>query len=165
MNDGRIRVPVQGLTSVSNQLSHVLKHELAHSFIQQKTLGRCPGWLQEGLAQWIDGRRSAKDAQPLIAAYEREGSAQLRRLEGSWVELSVQDARSAYAWSLASVESIIANSGMWGIERLLENLATQSSAEDALRGALHTNYADLERETVRYLRRIPPSAPEVKPAR
>jgi hypothetical protein len=153
LNDGRIRVPVQGLVSVSNELSRVLKHELTHSFIQQKTSGRCPGWLQEGLAQWMEGRRTARDAQPLIAAYERGASVPLRLLEGSFAGLPSQAARFAYAWSLATVESIMANSGMWGIERLLENLATESSVEDALRGALHTNYADLEQQTARYLRR------------
>ncbi len=152
VNDGRIRVPVQGLVSVSNPLSRVLKHELTHSFIQQKDLGRCPGWLHEGLAQWMEGRRTANDARPLIAAYERKAFVPLRLLEGSWVELPDQAARFAYAWSLASVESIIANSGMVGIERLLENLLTESSVEAALRAALHTNYADLEEETARYLR-------------
>lgn len=153
LNDGRIRVPVQGLAAVSSQLSRVLKHELTHSFIQQKTSGRCPHWLQEGLAQWMEGRRTARDAQPLIAAYEREGSVPLKLLEGSWIGLSDQAARFAYAWSLAAVESIIADSGMGGIERLLENLATESSVEAALGGGLHTNYAGLEQETVRYLRR------------
>jgi len=153
LNDGRIRVPVQGLTSVSDQLAHVLKHELTHSFIQQKTLGRCPGWLQEGLAQWIDGQRSASDAQPLIAAFEREVPVSLKLLEGSWEGFPEQAARWAYAWSLASVESIIADSGMAGIERLLENLTTEFSVEAALRAALHTNYADLQQQTVRYLRR------------
>src|ERR1700674_2391361 len=40
LNDGRIRVPVQGLTSMTPELSRVLKHELTHSFIQQKTRWR-----------------------------------------------------------------------------------------------------------------------------
>ncbi|HVH72203.1 MAG TPA: hypothetical protein VNB49_13975, partial [Candidatus Dormibacteraeota bacterium] len=59
--DGRIRVPVQGLTSVDAELSRSLKHELTHSFIAQKTRSACmglaasceihaPTWIQEGLA-------------------------------------------------------------------------------------------------------------------
>ena len=50
LNDGRIRIPVQGLISVTPDLARVLKHELAHSFINQKTHGNCPVWLQEGMA-------------------------------------------------------------------------------------------------------------------
>jgi hypothetical protein len=59
----------------------------------------------------------------------------------------------AYAWSLAAVEYIVANSGMWGVERLLENLASGSAIEPALGSALQTNYADIERGTAEYLRR------------
>jgi tetratricopeptide (TPR) repeat protein len=152
-NDGRIRVPVQGLTSVSDQLSRILKHELTHSFVRQKTQGHCPQWLHEGLAQWMEGRRTGDAARPLIAAYEQQKYPPLKFLEGSWAEFSSPEAGIAYAWSLASVEFIIANSGMWGVERLLENLASGSAVEPALGAALQTNYADIERGTADYLRR------------
>jgi hypothetical protein len=46
LNDGRMRIPVQGLTSVTPELARVLKHELTHSFIGQKTHNRAPTWLQ-----------------------------------------------------------------------------------------------------------------------
>ena len=158
-NDGRIRVPVQGLTSVSDQLSHVLMHELTHSFIRQKTQGRCPQWLDEGLAQWMEGRRSESTALPLVAAYEQGMHPPVKQMEGSWAAFSGQSASFAYAWSLASVESIIANSGMWGIERLLGELAAGSAVESALGTSLQTNYPDLERGMVDYLRKtyLPPS--------
>jgi len=59
----------------------------------------------------------------------------------------------AYAWSLAITEYIVANSGTWGVERLLESLAAGSAIEPALGSALQTNYADIERGTTDYLRR------------
>ena len=65
LNDGRIRVPVQGLETVSDLLARILKHELTHSFVYQKTDGRCPTWLQEGVAQWMEGRRTGADAAQL----------------------------------------------------------------------------------------------------
>ncbi|MEE8256324.1 MAG: tetratricopeptide repeat protein, partial [Acidobacteriota bacterium] len=40
LNDGKLRIPVSGLSSVTGELSRVLKHELAHSFVQQITQGR-----------------------------------------------------------------------------------------------------------------------------
>jgi tetratricopeptide (TPR) repeat protein len=151
-NDGRIRVPVQGLTSLSDQLASVLKHELTHSFVRQKTQGNCPQWLHEGLAQWMEGRRSDTAAQPLVAAYDRQRYPPLRALEGSWSRFSVPQAAFAYAWSLAAVEYIVANSGMWGIERLMDNLAAGSAVEPAIGSALQTNYAGLERGTADYLK-------------
>ncbi len=57
LNDGRIRIPVQGLATVTPELARVLKHELTHSFVTEKTHGRSPVWLQEGLAQWMEGKR------------------------------------------------------------------------------------------------------------
>ena len=155
-NDGRIRVPVQGLTSVSDQLSRELKHELVHSFVWQKTRGRCPGWLNEGLAQWMEGRRSENDAAGLVAAYEQGQYIPLKNLEGSWTRLPAAAARFAYAWSLAAVESIIANSGTWGIERLFDRFDVDPSFEAAMRASIQTTYADLERQTVAYLRQTYP---------
>jgi tetratricopeptide (TPR) repeat protein len=96
LNDGRIRVPVQGLDAVTESLSRMLKHELTHSFLRQMTLGRCPTWLQEGLAQWEEGRRSAGNAKILVAAFDRGSIISLKRLEGSWT--SFPPAVAAIAW-------------------------------------------------------------------
>ena len=60
LNDGRMRIPVQGLDTVTPELARVLKHELTHSFIGQKTHNRAPTWLQEGVAQYMEGRRSSE---------------------------------------------------------------------------------------------------------
>jgi tetratricopeptide (TPR) repeat protein len=153
LNDGRIRVPVQGLTSVTDELSRVLMHELTHSFIEQKTLRRCPTWLQEGLAQYMEGRRSAYYAHALVETYDQPSHVPLQRLEGPWTKFPVPLANYAYAWSLAATEMIVASSGMYGLERFFDHFLNDASVEPALREALQINYADLERNTVDYLRR------------
>ena len=153
VNDGRIRVPVQGLSSVTADLSRVLKHELAHSFIQMKTGGKCPVWLHEGIAQWLEGQRSSEYAALLVTAYERKASVPLKVLEGSWMNLPDQMAGYSYAWSLGVVEYIIATSGMRDVERVLDQLAAGSSSEAACVSVLRMDYGELEQETVKYLRR------------
>ena len=55
INDGTIRVPVLGLEEPSSSLDQLIRHELAHSFLSSKTQGNCPTWLQEGVAQWLEG--------------------------------------------------------------------------------------------------------------
>jgi tetratricopeptide (TPR) repeat protein len=152
-NDGRIRVPVQGVAFVSEPMARILKHELTHSFVRQKTQGHCPQWLHEGLAQWMEGRRTGESARALVEMYERRATPPLKMLEGSWMEYSSGQAGLAYAWSLAATEYIVANSGIWGVERLLESLAAGSAIEPALGSALQTNYGDIERGTADYLRR------------
>jgi tetratricopeptide (TPR) repeat protein len=160
LNDGRIRVPIRGLETVTDELSRMLMHELTHSFVVQKTLGRCPTWLNEGLAQYMEGRRSNDSAQALVYTYERHSYIPLQHLEGGWSRFPAAAASFAYAWSLAATESIIANSGMYGLERFFEHFANASSVEPALREALQANYADVERNTIDFLRRtyIPPNS-------
>ncbi len=156
LNDGRIRVPVQGLDSVTEELSRVLKHELTHSFVRQMTLGRCPTWLQEGLAQWEEGRRSAGNAKVLVAAFDQGSIISLMRLEGSWTAFPRASAALAYAWSLAAVEFIMAKSGQLTMNRLLGDLNSASSSEEALREALQMGYTDFDRQTADYLRETYP---------
>jgi tetratricopeptide (TPR) repeat protein len=153
LNDGRIRVPVQGLTSVNSELSRVLKHELTHSFIQQKTRGRAPTWLQEGVAQWMEGKRSEENAAVLIQVFDAGHAASLGRLEGSWMSLSSDVARYAYAWSLANVEYIVETQGMGDVQRILDRLADGETTEQALRGVMHEGYSDLMQSTADYLKK------------
>src|SRR6202171_1983207 len=152
INDGRIRVPVQGLTQLTPDLSRVLKHELTHSFVRQKTRGRAPAWVQEGLAQWMEGKRSGPTAGLLIQKFEQQQARPLADLEGSWIQLSALDAGYAYAWALATVEYIVKVDGMGDMERILDRIATGSTTETAVRQVLHSDYAELMESTVRYLR-------------
>src|SRR6202030_4229881 len=107
LNDGRLRVPVQGLTSVTPELACVLKHELTHSFVGQKSRGRAPTWLQEGIAQWMEGRRSGGNAAALVETTSQSQTLRLESLESPWMSLSSGQAAFAYAYALAAVESII----------------------------------------------------------
>jgi tetratricopeptide (TPR) repeat protein len=153
LNDGRLRIPVQGLDAVTPELAHVLKHELTHSFITQKSRGRAPTWLQEGLAQWMEGRRSSSTAGGLVAAASQGGATSLASLEGSWMGLPSDLAGFAYAWSLAVVESMIQAGGVGDLSRLLDRIATSPSTEAAVRETLHSDYSDLEQQAVTYLKR------------
>jgi len=151
LNDGRIRIPVQGLTEVTPELASVLRHELTHSFVGQKTHGRAPTWVQEGVAQYIEGRRSAGNASALLAIAGQGSPPRLEMLEGSWMGLSSDSASLAYAWSLAAVESIVGQGGMSDVSRLLDSIASEPSTEAALQDALHESYSDLDQQTLVFL--------------
>src|ERR1700687_291578 len=153
LNDGRIRVPVQGLTAVNSDLSRALKHELTHSFVLQKTRGRAPTWLQEGLAQWMEGKRSGQSAFALAKVYADGDAVPLGGLEGSWMALPGDMASYAYAWALANIEYIVQTGGMQDVERILDRISAGSSTEQALRETLHSDYHDLMDSTAAYLRK------------
>ena len=151
LNDGRIRVPVEGLTTMTDELARVLKHELTHSFVGQKTGGRCPVWLQEGIAQYMEGKRSRGNAAALSSAFEQHMEVSLLSYETSWLNLPRDAASNAYAWSLAVVESIVTVNGVDDLERILERIAAGSSTEDATRNVLHEDYSELMLSTAQFL--------------
>jgi tetratricopeptide (TPR) repeat protein len=164
LNDGRIRVPVQGLASVDSELSRVLKHELTHSFVAQKTRSACmglaascairaPTWIQEGLAQWMEGHRSGENAAALLQIYSAGHAIPLSRLEGSWLNMNGDTARYAYAWALANMEYIVQAGGMSDMERILDRIGSGMATEAALREVLHSDYNDLMQSTADYLQK------------
>ena len=153
LNDGRIRVPVQGLTQLTPELSRVLKHELTHSFVRQKTRGRTATWIQEGLAQWMEGKRSGDVATALLQNYDANRFIPLGALEGSWMQLPGDAAAYAYAWALANIEYIVQVNGMVDVERILDRIAAGSATEAAVHEVLHSNYEDLMQSTAQYLRK------------
>jgi hypothetical protein len=153
LNDGRIRVPVQGLTQLTPELSRVLKHELTHSFVRQKTRANAPTWMQEGIAQWMEGKRSGASASLLLRVYDAKQAMSLADLQGPWMRLSNELAAYAYAWALANVEYIIQVDGMSDVNRILDRMGAGSTAEAAVREVLHNDYDDLMQSTAQYLRK------------
>jgi tetratricopeptide (TPR) repeat protein len=153
LNDGRIRVPVQGLSGVDQELSRVLKHELTHSFVQQKTRGLAPTWVQEGLAQWMEGQRSGDNAAVLVQIYGDNHAIPLGQLESNWIHMDSNTARFSYAWALANIEYIVQTDGMADVERILDRIGSGMATEAALREVLHSDYNDLMKSTAEYLQK------------
>jgi tetratricopeptide (TPR) repeat protein len=153
LNDGRIRVPVQGLSSVTPELSRVLRHELTHSFIQQKARGRAPTWIQEGLAQWMEGKRSDANSAALILMAASTPEQAAEHFEGDWMKMSKEVVGLAYAWALANVECILHAGGMTDLDRIMSRLASGEAPEAATKAVTRSDYAELTSDTVDYLRR------------
>lgn len=153
LNDGRLRVPVQGLSTVTPELSRVLKHELTHSFIQQKTRGRAPTWIQEGLAEWMEGKRSENNTQGMLRMFANVPEQVPVHFQGDWMKLPDEKVAAAYAWSLANIECILHSGGMIDLDRIMQRLAAGETPEEATKAITRSDYAELTTETVDYLRK------------
>jgi tetratricopeptide (TPR) repeat protein len=145
VNDGTIRVPVQGLAAPTPRLLRVLRHELAHSFIAARTGGNCPTWLQEGVSQWLEGGDASREDWHLAPAARAGRLLSLVSLEGPFDSLRVADAELAYAQSLSAVAHILERSGEPGLVRLLAALGDRLPSEEALPVALALSYPELQR--------------------
>lgn len=153
INDGRLRIPVQGLTGVTPELRRVLRHELTHSFINQIAGGRCPQWLNEGIAQLMEPRTIGSTRGPRLAAlYAAQQEIPLKNLELSFLNYSPFEAVLAYDESLAAAEYIHDTYGMSELESILRKIGEGNTPEAALRLTIHSNYSDMEDSIGQFLK-------------
>ncbi len=82
-----------------------LIHELTHAFIFDRTRGSATREVHEGLAQYMEGKRSASDYSPQVLAALADG-----RIGG---------VNGFYLAALSYVEHLIATRGMGGMNDLL----------------------------------------------
>jgi len=151
VNDGKLRIPVSGISSMTSDLARVLKHELTHSFVSQITGGRCPTWLNEGVAQALEPRSVASNGRLLAQLFKAQRGIPYNALEGSFMRFNNLEATVAYAESLAAVEYINDTYGMSDVQRILLRLGEGSSTEAALRATIHSDYGQLESEIGKFL--------------
>ena len=152
INDGKLRIPISGVQSVTPELARILKHELTHSFISQMAANRCPTWLNEGVAQVEEGKSSASNGRQLAQLFAAGDEIPFNMLEGSFMNFSAAEANVAYAESLAAAEYLRDAYGMSEIARVLELLSQGSSTEAALRATVHSDYRQLTDEMTRALK-------------
>lgn len=141
VNDGKLRVPIGGLRSVNDELAKTITHELAHSFVHFKARGKCPTWLNEGLAQMMEGK-SAGGTRARVAALAAQGTLPtLQALSGSFIGLSTAQAEIAYAYALTATE-VLSERGVRTVIAVLEDLGQNYNISVALQR--HTRYQNLE---------------------
>jgi len=152
INDGKLRIPVQGVTAMTPDLARVLRHELAHSFINYVAGNHCPQWLHEGIAQLLEPRTLGPvRGRNLAALYAQGSELPLNLMELSFLSFSPFEATLAYDESLATAEYLRDQFGMNKIYAVLARMGEGSSSEMALRIVLHLGYYDLERQVGHHL--------------
>jgi hypothetical protein len=151
VNDGKLRIPISGVSSMTSDLARVLKHELAHSFVSQISGGRCPTWLNEGVAQAIEPKSLGSDGRRLGELFRSGHAIPYNVLESGFMRFSTVEAYVAYAESLAAVQYISETYGMSDVERILERIGQGSAPEAALRATIHSDYGQLESEVAKFL--------------
>ena len=152
VNDGGIRVAVQGLDKPTPRLLAVLRHELAHSFVAARTRGNCPTWLHEGIAQWLEGGDPSREDATAVAALREGRLLPLLTLEAPFQTLPPTDVALAYAESLSAVSHILRKRGDAGVVRLLSALGDGFPSEEALPVALALSYPEFQKSWEEALR-------------
>jgi hypothetical protein len=144
VNDGQIRIPVQGLNEVSPKLRSIIRHELTHSFINAWTRGNCPMWFHEGLAQFRTGDAPPDMYARLKKARENGSLLPLWSLEGSILHYNEENAKLAYLESLAATEYIVGRRNRRALLQILDKLAERQTMNEALRKVVGLDYQEFQ---------------------
>lgn len=151
--DGRIKIPVGGITERTELLEGVLFHEYSHAVVHRIAKGRAPMWLNEGIAQYVEGKRVSDLQQDFMKDFIGESRFSLRNLEGSFMGLDSKQAQKAYLMSLSATEYIIREFGSFSAIAILENLASGESLDEAISNAIYLPYEELIDSWLRSVRR------------
>src|SRR6185436_14719070 len=104
--DGRIRIPIRGLDAgLTPDMDNTLVHELTHAFVFDRTRGVAPRDIQEGLAQYMEGKRIASELNTQQLEWLADGR--------------IQGVAGLYLGALSYVEYLVAQRGMGGMNDLL----------------------------------------------
>lgn len=126
--DGRIRVPIADFDGDASRWSATLWHELTHAFLHDLVAGGPPGWLDEGLAQWMEPSR-ASDVQRARRSLRDAPLVPLPQLEGTLSALGdAATIRRGYATSLVFVDHLVSGYGEYVVREMLAALAAGESA-------------------------------------
>jgi hypothetical protein len=151
--DGKIHVPIPSQVD-ERELRGTLWHEYTHAAIFAKTRGRCPAWLNEGIAMFqqmkVDPRPRAE-----IGRLVRDG-----KLPYDWGELeaifrdrtaSAEDRRLAYLQALAIAETLYARYRTSRVNDLIDRIGASGDVEAAFAAVLSTRLEKLRQQVVAHL--------------
>ncbi len=146
-NDGKIKLPIKGLNSLNDQLREVLIHELAHSFLRVKTSDNCPGWLQEGLAQFSEGKRTGEESEKMLSKLaSSERLPQISKLESGFTGADTVLASVLYLESLSFTQYLVDRYRFYEMNAFLDELGNGRTLEEAFEKTYRMSLSDGEKE-------------------
>ncbi len=147
INDGKIKLPIKGVKSLSEEMKDTLIHELTHSFVNFKSSGNCPVWLQEGLAQHMEGKQTSDEANHLLSALASAGQLpRIEQLNGSFMGASTDVAQVLYVQSLSFTSFLLQRQPFYHVNGLLEELGKGNQLDDAFQSAYLQSLSRFESE-------------------
>lgn len=134
--DGKIRLPIGGVSKTTPILRGVLIHEYTHVVVGELSKNNCPGWLNEGIAE-IEERKEYDPPLAALEAASRNGALlPFSALEKSWSSVGSKDIMLAYQQSYSIAKFMVSNYGWHKIREILVNMGVGMSIDDSIAKAL-----------------------------
>ena len=142
---GEIIIPLEpGKPIDRTNLLRSIKHEYSHAVLSAMSGGLIPGWIDEGLAQWIEGAENPVLKASLKKYLRQADPISLQLLQGGFTKLPSSMVPAAYAESLIATQAIIRAYGEKRIGRYLKNLRDGMDKEMAFQSAFEISLGTFE---------------------
>ncbi len=145
--DGKIRLPVGGISTVGAQVQGLLYHEYMHVVVRDIAGLKVPVWLNEGLAEMAERSVHSQPLQVLPDAKQQNMLIPLETLARSFRNLRGTQVSLAYEQSYDLVRFLIDRYGWYNVRELLFALRDNKTffeAIDAVLGIDSMTYKSLE---------------------
>ncbi len=126
-------------------LSRAVRHEYTHAIVNALSGGRCPGWLDEGLAQWAEGGENPALRPALVKRLRTKGPLPLAVLQGGFTKLDNEIVAAAYAQSLYLARNIIRVYGFKRIADYFRQLRAGAAKEKGFLNAFSVSAESFEK--------------------
>jgi hypothetical protein len=151
---GEITMPLNdGARLGGKELDRALRHEYVHAVVAEISTQRCPAWLDEGLAQLIEGKPNSLLGPALREWIAANDAIPFEWLESGFTTLSYDVVPAAYAQSLFATRTLVNRHGFSAITKYLQFLARGESTDEAFQLAFRTNIQDFERQLTKQIKR------------
>jgi tetratricopeptide (TPR) repeat protein len=149
--DGRIKLPVRGLDHGSELLDRTVRHEYAHVVVSQLTKGRCPVWLNEGVAIWAEEQTDGERVEWAQRTISDQELFHLGQLNDAFTDLPPSRVPIAYAQSYLAVRALLDAEGGYRVRALLSAIGNGQDPAAAFESVMSRSLADFEGDLVRGL--------------
>ena len=151
---GEISIPINpkhGLNSV--ELHRALRHEYVHAVIAEITNYRSPAWIDEGVAQLLEGQINPLLGPALRNWIKANPAMTLRSLENGFTTLPPELVPAAYAESLFASRTLIRQYGFPAAVKFLSYLGEGKTEQEAFLLAFNETEASFEQRLTGQIRR------------
>jgi hypothetical protein len=150
----RITIPVSLNEPINyDNMIRSVRHEYTHAIVNSLSGGKCPGWLDEGLAQWAEGDENPALKPALAHWLGRHEPVSLSILQGGYTKLDMSLVAAAYAQSLYITRVVINTFGFSVMRRYFDGLRSGTDKKSAFARHFGLTESDFESRTALLLRR------------
>ncbi|MBM3253405.1 MAG: tetratricopeptide repeat protein [Candidatus Omnitrophica bacterium] len=159
--DGKIHIPLRSNVKDLNEYKSIVYHEYTHALIFNLTLGRCPVWLNEGLAEYEESRVMPVKTDILKTALKNNSLINITSLDEVFLLIKSQKELTpkeqglmmlAYEEAYTLARYILHRFTRAHLQRIFSRLRMGVPIHSVLKSELYLTVEQLQKQWIEYLK-------------